>query len=58
MTLILFLTVLIGAILLAAIAATLAAGRLSKPAAWLMLPYLVWLGFALMLNWRILDLNG
>ncbi len=50
--------VMIGAILVAATVATVAAGRVSKPAAWLMLPYLLWLGFAFMLNWRILDLNG
>jgi len=49
---------MIGAILLAAIAATVAAGRVDKAAAWIMLPYLVWLGFAFMLNWRIWDLNG
>jgi tryptophan-rich sensory protein len=48
---------LIVAILLAAILATLAARRVDGLAPWLMLPYLVWLGFALMLNWRILALN-
>ena len=26
-------------------------------AAWLMLPYLLWLGFAAVLNWRIMELN-
>jgi len=30
----------------------------SKPAAWLMLPYLLWLVFALMLNFSIWILNG
>jgi len=49
---------MIGAILVTATATTFAAGRVDKPAAWLMVPYLVWLGFALMLNWRIWDLNG
>lgn len=49
---------LIGFILLTAIAAVIAAGRLDRLAAWLMLPYLVWLGFALGLNWRIWQLNG
>lgn len=49
--------ILIGLILAAAIAATLAAGRVDRVAAWLMTPYLVWLGFAFMLNWRIWQLN-
>ncbi len=31
---------------------------LSKPAAWLMLPYLLWLVFALALNFSIWSLNG
>jgi tryptophan-rich sensory protein len=30
----------------------------SKPAAWLMLPYLLWLVFALLLNFNIWVLNG
>lgn len=55
---ILWALVLIGVILLAAIATTVAAGRVDRVAAWLLTPYLVWLGFALMLNWRILELNG
>jgi benzodiazapine receptor len=50
--------VLIGFILLTAIAATVAAGRVDRVAPWLMLPYLLWLGFALGLNWRIWQLNG
>lgn len=49
---------LIGAILVGAVLATIAAGRVDRVAAWLMLPYLVWLGFALGLNWRIWQLNG
>jgi tryptophan-rich sensory protein len=49
---------LIGLILAAAIAATLAAGRADRWAPWLMLPYLLWLGFAFALNWRIWALNG
>jgi len=40
-----------------AIAATLAIGRLGRRLAWAMVPYLVWLGYALVLNWRILALN-
>ena len=48
---------LLGAILLLAIAATFAARRVDGLAPWLMLPYLVWLSFALGLNWRIWALN-
>lgn len=49
---------LIGVILVTAILATIAAGRVDRVAPWLMLPYLVWLGFATGLNWRIWQLNG
>jgi len=49
--------ILIGGIFGVATIAAVAAGRVEKRAAWLMLPYLVWLGFAFMLNWRILTLN-
>lgn len=31
---------------------------ISKPAAWLMVPYLLWLGFAFALNFSIWTLNG
>lgn len=40
-----------------AIATTIAFDRIRKAAAWLMLPYLIWLGFAGVLNWRIGQLN-
>lgn len=40
-----------------AIATTFAFARVRKGAAWLMLPYLAWLGFASVLNWRIDALN-
>jgi tryptophan-rich sensory protein len=40
-----------------AIATTVSFGRIRKAAAWLMLPYLVWLSFAAGLNWRIGQLN-
>jgi len=43
--------------LVLAIATTFAFGRVSKVAAWLMLPYLVWLSFAGALNARIILLN-
>jgi tryptophan-rich sensory protein len=41
----------------AAVATTLLFGRIRSLAAWLMVPYLVWLCFAGMLNWQILRLN-
>jgi len=40
-----------------AIATTFAFDRIRKAAAWLMLPYLVWLAFAGVLNWRVGQLN-
>ncbi len=44
-------------ILLLSIATTIAFSRIRKGAAWLMVPYLVWLSFAGVLNWRIDQLN-
>ena len=44
-------------LLVAALATTLLFGRIRSLAAWLMVPYLVWLCFAGMLNWEILRLN-
>jgi translocator protein len=41
-----------------AIATTLAFARISRTAAWLMLPYLVWLSYAAVLNLRVYQLNG
>ena len=32
--------------------------RYSKPASWLLVPYLVWVTFAAFLNWEIVRLNG
>lgn len=49
--------VLIGVMLALAIAATHAFARVRRLAAWLMVPYLVWVTFAGVLNWRILQLN-
>lgn len=49
--------ILIVAILLLAIATTFAFARIRTLAAWLMVPYLVWLSFAGVLNWRIDQLN-
>lgn len=45
------------AILLLSIATTVAFSRIRRGAAWLMVPYLVWLSFAGVLNWRIGQLN-
>ncbi|UVO54591.1 TspO/MBR family protein [Sphingomonas sp. SUN039] len=41
----------------AALATTIAFGRVRKTAAWLMVPYLGWLVFAGILNWEIIRLN-
>nr|WP_140231128.1 TspO/MBR family protein [Sphingomonas japonica] len=41
----------------AAIATTLAFGRIRPLAAWLMVPYLVWISFAGVLNWSIHRMN-
>lgn len=49
--------VLIILIFLLALATTLVFGRIRKAAAWLMVPYLVWLCFAGVLNFRIDQLN-
>jgi translocator protein len=48
---------LIVVILTFAIATTIAFGRVRSTAAWLMVPYLVWLSFASILNWQIHVLN-
>ena len=48
---------IIGVMLALAIATTFAFARVSRVAAWLLLPYMVWLGFALMLNASIWRLN-
>ncbi len=43
--------------LVLAIATTIAFGRVRTAAAWLMLPYLLWLSFASILNWQTHVLN-
>ena len=48
---------IIVAMLLLATAATVAFARVRQVAAWLMLPYLVWISFAGVLTWRIGVLN-
>jgi len=40
-----------------AIATTIAFGRVRRAAAWMMVPYLVWLSFASVLNWQTHVLN-
>lgn len=50
-------TVLIGAMVLVGTATALAFGRIRPAAAWLLLPYLVWISFASVLSWRIHQLN-
>ncbi len=45
------------AMLLLAIVTTLLFGRIRSLAAWLMVPYLVWISFAGVLTWRIGQLN-
>jgi len=49
--------VIIGVMLIVALATTFAFMRISRVAAWLMLPYLIWLCFAGVLNARIIMLN-
>lgn len=50
---ILWALVLLGTIWLAAVVTTFAFARVNRIAAWLMLPYLVWLSFAAGLNFQI-----
>lgn len=49
--------ILIGVILVLALATTIVFGRIRKGAAWLMVPYLAWLCFAGILNYKIDQLN-
>ncbi|WP_375428759.1 TspO/MBR family protein [uncultured Sphingomonas sp.] len=48
---------LIAAMVASGILATIAFGRIRSAAAWAMVPYLVWIGYAGVLNWRIDRLN-
>lgn len=50
-------TLLIAAMLLVGIATTVSFARIRPAAAWLMLPYLVWISFAGVLSWSIGRLN-
>ena len=49
--------VLLGVIWLAAVVTTFAFARVNRLAAWLMVPYLIWLSFAAALNYDILRFN-
>ncbi|MBN8806799.1 MAG: tryptophan-rich sensory protein [Sphingomonas sp.] len=49
--------ILLIAIFVVALIATIVFGRIRSAAAWLMVPYLAWLCFAGGLNWQILQLN-
>ena len=49
--------VIIGVMFIVAVATTFAFGRVNRVAAWLMVPYLVWLCFAGALNARVMVLN-
>jgi tryptophan-rich sensory protein len=48
---------LIAAMLVVGIAATFAFARVRRVAAWLMVPYLVWISFAGVLTWSIDQMN-
>ena len=49
--------VTVGVMFMLALITTLVFGRIRTAAAWLMVPYLVWLCFAGALNWGIMTLN-
>ena len=49
--------IVIVAMLLLSIVTTLLFGRIRTAAAWLMVPYMVWISFAGVLTWRIGQLN-
>jgi len=48
----------LGALVLAVILTTVAFSRISRPAGWLFLPYLLWLGYAAALNFAIWQMNA
>lgn len=48
----------VGLLWLSILAPLVFVGRFSRPAAWCLLPYLVWVGFAGVLNWAVVALNG
>lgn len=50
--------VCLGALAVAVVLTTLAFYRVSRPAGWLFLPYLLWLGYAGALNFAIWEMNG
>jgi benzodiazapine receptor len=48
----------VGALWLSIVCLIALTGRASREAAWLLVPYLAWVSFASVLNWRIVALNG
>lgn len=48
----------LGALVVAVVLTTIAFSRISRPAGWLFLPYLLWLGYAGALNFAIWRMNG
>ncbi|MEQ8355113.1 MAG: TspO/MBR family protein [Kiloniellaceae bacterium] len=48
----------LAALFLAAALTTIAFSRISRPAGWLLLPYLLWLGYAAALNFAIWRMNA
>lgn len=48
----------VGALWLSILVLLLVVRRFSRPSAWLLLPYLAWVGFAAVLNLAIVHLNG
>jgi tryptophan-rich sensory protein len=47
----------VGFLWLSIVALIVVAARQSKLAAWLLVPYLVWVAFAALLNWKVVELN-
>ncbi len=48
----------VGALWISILVLLLLVRRFSRPSAWLLLPYLGWVGFAAVLNLAVVDLNG
>jgi benzodiazapine receptor len=48
----------VGGLWLSIVCLIVLTGRTSREASWLLLPYLLWVSFASVLNWRIVTLNG
>jgi benzodiazapine receptor len=48
----------VGALWLSIVMLIVLTGRASRAAAWLLVPYLIWVSFASLLTWTIVSLNG